>query len=53
MYNPITILTENSQVHELHPSHAFLTVPDRPVRSHSEPDFIPNPLPDQNDEQCW
>ncbi|KAF9461245.1 hypothetical protein BDZ94DRAFT_1264328 [Collybia nuda] len=40
-----------SQVHELHPSHAFLAVPDRPVRSHSEPDFISNPLPDQNDEQ--
>ncbi|KAH8117906.1 hypothetical protein DFH11DRAFT_1723909 [Phellopilus nigrolimitatus] len=28
-----------SQVHEIHPSHAFLDVPDRPHRSRSEPDL--------------
>ncbi|KAH8105523.1 hypothetical protein DFH11DRAFT_1733424 [Phellopilus nigrolimitatus] len=28
-----------SQVHEVHPSHAFLGVPDRPHRSRSEPDL--------------
>ncbi|KAH8120065.1 hypothetical protein DFH11DRAFT_1739314 [Phellopilus nigrolimitatus] len=28
-----------SQVHENHPSHAFLDVPDRPLRSRSEPDL--------------
>ncbi|KAI5117511.1 hypothetical protein M0805_003916 [Coniferiporia weirii] len=28
-----------SQVHEIHPSHAFLIVPDRPLRSQSEPDL--------------
>ncbi|KAH8108584.1 hypothetical protein DFH11DRAFT_1691418 [Phellopilus nigrolimitatus] len=28
-----------SQMHEVHPSHAFLDVPDRPHRSRSEPDL--------------
>ncbi|EIW79145.1 hypothetical protein CONPUDRAFT_145278 [Coniophora puteana RWD-64-598 SS2] len=28
-----------SQVHDIHPSHAFLVVQDRPSRSRSEPDF--------------
>ncbi|KII87495.1 hypothetical protein PLICRDRAFT_55450 [Plicaturopsis crispa FD-325 SS-3] len=27
------------QVHEVHPSHAFLAVPDRPIRSYSESDL--------------
>uniref|UniRef100_A0A0W0F4A7 ZZ-type domain-containing protein n=1 Tax=Moniliophthora roreri TaxID=221103 RepID=A0A0W0F4A7_MONRR len=27
------------QVHDLHPSHAFLVMPDKPVRSLSNPDF--------------
>ncbi|KAF8074927.1 hypothetical protein FPV67DRAFT_1475472 [Lyophyllum atratum] len=40
-----------SQVHELHPSHAFLNVPDKRVRSHSEPDYLSNPPPDPNEEQ--
>ncbi|KAF8239321.1 hypothetical protein L208DRAFT_1386173 [Tricholoma matsutake] len=40
-----------SQVHELHPSHAFLTVPDRPVRTSSEPDFLSPVQPDSNEEQ--
>ncbi|RDB23655.1 hypothetical protein Hypma_009170 [Hypsizygus marmoreus] len=40
-----------SQVHELHPSHAFLIVPDRRVRSNSEPDFLSSPPPDPSDEQ--
>lgn len=41
-----------SQVHELHPSHAFLAVPDRPTRSNSEPDYISPVPPDSNEEQC-
>ncbi|TFK39910.1 hypothetical protein BDQ12DRAFT_649491 [Crucibulum laeve] len=39
-----------SQVHELHPSHAFLNVPDRPTRVQSEPDHIPTLPPDPNEE---
>ncbi|KAG5647512.1 hypothetical protein DXG03_009449 [Asterophora parasitica] len=40
-----------SQVHELHPSHAFINVPDKRVRSSSEPDFANNLPPDSNEEQ--
>ncbi|KIK08918.1 hypothetical protein K443DRAFT_671967 [Laccaria amethystina LaAM-08-1] len=39
-----------SQVHELHPNHAFLIVPDKPMRSHSEPDYLPNIPPDPSEE---
>ncbi|GLB41855.1 putative protein with zinc-binding domain, present in Dystrophin, CREB-binding protein [Lyophyllum shimeji] len=40
-----------SQVHELHPSHAFLAVPDKRVRSHSDPDFLSSTPPSPNEEQ--
>lgn len=51
---PANMMNANShsQVHELHPSHAFLTVPDRPVRTSSEPDFLSPVQPDSNEEQC-
>ncbi|KZP21090.1 hypothetical protein FIBSPDRAFT_861001 [Athelia psychrophila] len=39
-----------SQVHEIHPSHAFLHIPDKLIRSRSEPSLQP-PLPiDPTDE---
>jgi hypothetical protein len=41
-----------SQVHEIHPSHAFLIVPDKPARSRSEPDLISHLPLDASDEQC-
>ncbi|KAH7920383.1 hypothetical protein BV22DRAFT_1039929 [Leucogyrophana mollusca] len=37
-----------SQVHDIHPSHAFLVVLEKPVRSRSEPDFLPT-LPREQD----
>ncbi|EGN92266.1 hypothetical protein SERLA73DRAFT_191383 [Serpula lacrymans var. lacrymans S7.3] len=30
-----------SQVHDIHPSHAFLVVSEKPSRSYSEPDYLP------------
>lgn len=44
-----------SQVHEIHPSHAFLVVPEHPLRVRSEPDLIDlaNTLGDDGlGEQC-
>ncbi|KAF8967728.1 hypothetical protein BDZ97DRAFT_1802982 [Flammula alnicola] len=39
-----------SQVHELHPSHAFLIVPDKPVEVYNDSDYIPPILPDPHEE---
>ncbi|KDR80641.1 hypothetical protein GALMADRAFT_240994 [Galerina marginata CBS 339.88] len=39
-----------SQVHELHPSHAFLIVPDKPVEVSGTSDFHPSALPDPHEE---
>ena len=41
----------SSQVHDIHPSHAFLVVPDKPARSRSEPELLP-PIPLDPSEQC-
>ncbi|KAK7685725.1 hypothetical protein QCA50_011070 [Cerrena zonata] len=40
-----------SQVHEIHPTHAFLLVPDRQIRTRSEPALDSSPLRADNDEQ--
>ncbi|KAF4569913.1 hypothetical protein EYR40_008893 [Pleurotus pulmonarius] len=40
-----------SQIHELHPSHAFLVVPERRLRSSSDPDHIPAAPPDMGEEE--
>ncbi|EIN09598.1 hypothetical protein PUNSTDRAFT_86034 [Punctularia strigosozonata HHB-11173 SS5] len=40
-----------SQVHEIHPSHAFLVVTDKPARSRSEPDMHPPLAVDHSSEQ--
>ncbi|KAG5222611.1 zz type zinc finger domain-containing protein [Salix suchowensis] len=40
-----------SQIHELHPSHAFLVVPERRLRSYSDPDHIPVVPLDMSDEE--
>ncbi|KXN92381.1 hypothetical protein AN958_06999 [Leucoagaricus sp. SymC.cos] len=40
-----------SQVHDIHPSHPFILVPDRPKRSVSEPDFMGNQNFDPGEEQ--
>lgn len=42
-----------SQVHEIHPSHAFLVILEKPPRSHSEP-VIEHPTltPDETGELC-
>lgn len=45
-------ITCSSQVHEIHPSHAFLAVPDKPARSRSEPDPLPTLPIYPTDEQC-
>ncbi|KAG5636236.1 hypothetical protein H0H81_008717 [Sphagnurus paluster] len=49
----ITLRKRYNQVHELHPSHAFLNLPDKRSnsRSYSEPDFHCSPPPDPNEEQ--
>ncbi|KAJ7464640.1 hypothetical protein FB451DRAFT_1264153 [Mycena latifolia] len=39
-----------SQVHDLHPSHAFLVVPDMPVQSNSDSDFFETVPPDLGPE---
>ncbi|KAF8159565.1 hypothetical protein B0H34DRAFT_703960 [Crassisporium funariophilum] len=39
-----------SQVHELHPSHAFLVVPDKPQEIPSASDYLPNAMPDPHEE---
>ncbi|KAF5316831.1 hypothetical protein D9619_006311 [Psilocybe cf. subviscida] len=39
-----------SQVHELHPTHAFLIIPDKPAENGTIPDFSPDDLPDPNEE---
>jgi hypothetical protein len=47
-------VTFNSQVHEIHPSHAFLMVPDAPQRSHSDSE-LPQMIfedPIELEEQC-
>ncbi|KIJ61950.1 hypothetical protein HYDPIDRAFT_95335 [Hydnomerulius pinastri MD-312] len=42
-----------SQVHDIHPAHSFLVVIEKPVRSKSEPDFLPTIVTthDNNEEQ--
>jgi hypothetical protein len=45
-----------SQVHDIHPSHAFLVVAEKPIRSRSEPEYS-HALPmimsnDNNEERC-
>ncbi|KAL0571968.1 hypothetical protein V5O48_009994 [Marasmius crinis-equi] len=40
-----------SQVHDLHPSHAFLVVPEKPMRSYSDPDLHHNPSADLGEEE--
>lgn len=42
----------DSQVHDIHPSHPFILVPDKPKRSISEPDFMANQSCDPGEEQC-
>jgi len=50
---PIFILILfHSQVHDIHPSHPFILVPDKPKRSTSEPDFMASQQFDSGDEQC-
>ncbi|KAJ3559617.1 hypothetical protein NM688_g233 [Phlebia brevispora] len=42
-----------SQVHEIHPSHVFLVVPDKPLRTRSEPTLaleVPSLVPDESGE---
>jgi len=41
-----------SQVHELHPSHAFCVVPDKPVEVISNEDYLASDLPDPHEEVC-
>ncbi|KAF9269126.1 hypothetical protein L218DRAFT_851452 [Marasmius fiardii PR-910] len=40
-----------SQVHDLHPSHAFLVMPEKPVRAYSDPDIYHNPSVDPGEEE--
>ncbi len=44
-----------SLVHNVHPSHAFLVVPDKESSTRSEPDMFPPFVepPDPSDEECW
>ncbi|KAF9221473.1 hypothetical protein BS17DRAFT_785470 [Gyrodon lividus] len=40
-----------SQVHDIHPAHSFLVVIENPVRSKSEPEFVPTiVMPHDNEE---
>ena len=41
-----------SHVHELHPSHAFLIVPDKPVETADDTECNANAPPDQHEELC-
>ena len=41
-----------SHVHELHPSHAFLIVPDKPVATPDGTECNANAPPDQHEELC-
>lgn len=48
-----TVVYTCSQVHEIHPSHAFLVVPEKPVRMRSEPALDISPIvPDVTGEAC-
>jgi hypothetical protein len=47
-----SLLSRLRQVHDLHPSHAFLVMPDKPARSLSDPDFYQNTAVDPGDEEC-
>ncbi|KAL0062876.1 hypothetical protein AAF712_010196 [Marasmius tenuissimus] len=40
-----------SQVHDFHPSHAFLVMPEKPLRSYSEPDLYHDPSADPGEEE--
>ncbi|EKM81668.1 hypothetical protein AGABI1DRAFT_54553 [Agaricus bisporus var. burnettii JB137-S8] len=40
-----------SQVHDIHPSHPFILLPDKPRKSVSEPDFMTSQDLDSGDEQ--
>lgn len=48
----LIIFCRYSQVHDLHPSHAFFIVPDKPVRTRSDPDILLPMFTDSNEEQC-
>ncbi|KAF7977582.1 hypothetical protein HWV62_3170 [Athelia sp. TMB] len=48
--NTIIVNNRFNQVHEIHPSHAFLFIPDKPVRSRSEPAPQPTLPIDPSDE---
>ncbi|CAL1714191.1 unnamed protein product [Somion occarium] len=39
-----------SQVHEVHPAHAFLLIPEKPARTRSEPVMDMPPIPADNEE---
>ena len=44
----------SSQVHDIHPAHAFLLVLEKPARSKGEPEYLPTTvtMQDTNEEQC-
>lgn len=46
------LIHPNSQVHDIHPSHPFIIVPDKPKRAISEPDFMASQQFDSGEEQC-
>jgi len=48
----LILILSYSQVHDIHPSHPFILVPDKPKRLISEPDFMANQQFDAGDEQC-
>lgn len=49
---PTDIFYLISQVHEIHPSHAFLDVPERPPRSRSEPSVEKIKTDPSGEEPC-
>lgn len=44
-------LTANSQVHELHPSHAFCIVPDRPIETQDD-SYLAAAVSETHEELC-
>jgi hypothetical protein len=46
------ILMDRSQVHDIHPRHTFLLVPEKQQRSRSEPDLLNGTSSDFNEERC-
>jgi len=41
-----------SQVHDIHPSHAFLLVPEKPSYEHEYSPVLPGMIDDNSEEQC-